>query len=163
MCEKIYNKLSSVKKINSDSYLKELKENSGMKDKEVEILYKGVATKLINSNVLEEIELNENCWLFNLSWHHMQFTDIKTVLAENMRFSDNDMELIVETCLELTDADNKDYIDRYLDIGNYYHFNDGRYFVDYRKADQLKICASCGLAEELDTDVSSHTKEIWYS
>jgi len=150
----IHDKLNNNKKLNASTYLKEISKDDILNDEEVTTLFQGITAKYINEGAIKEIVLNQNHWLFNTSWYQTRMNALYLILSERLRHTDDELKNIIENELDLPNTEIQDFLDHNLDFGNFYHFNDGRYFVVYRNADRLNTCVSCGMT--LIVDKRSH-------
>ncbi len=158
LLEQILNTLKNCEKVNTSLYLKDLTKDSILTNDEVETIFHGIAANLVKTGILEEFELNETLWFFNKFWLQMQLNEMDCILTKNLRHTEENLNNNLINALHLPKKENEDFLNRYFNLGSYYEFSDGRYFVIYHFSDQLKTCVSCGLTEV----IKDHHSGEWY-
>lgn len=152
--------LTTVEKVNASQFASRLAADSILDDSEVHALFDGIAAKQIDAGVVEELELNGARWFFRRVWYRDRLSELQQTLAHTLRHSDEGMVVLTRRLLALPPAENDDFINRHIECGQHYPFEDGRHFVSYERTSHIRSCVACGLTESLLNEEDGH--EAWY-
>lgn len=162
LLKQVHDHLSSEKKTDSMSYLKELKpQYVALSDDRIEALYSGVVKLHLGLGRLEELELNGCTLLFNKKWHQTQLGQIDRKVEAAFLHNEATVLELFASSLELTADEGKDYMDRHVDMGGLYDFEEGRYFIHYAHDSKVLKCFCCGIAVKA-ADVEWGGRGEWF-
>lgn len=159
--KKIHATIFAAEKINATEYLKDIMENKDLDAEKVEAIYYGVLMKLQKKDIFDEVELNDNTWIFNKAWHQHQIEQVDDILGQGFRHQEDDVHGLLEKNFKLSPLDCKDYAERHLDLGERHEFFDGNYFIHYINSFKINRCSACGVSVERQVGDSDSPGE-WY-
>ena len=146
--EEAHKALVPAKKLNASQWLSDFKIRCELGADKAEAIYFGILLRLIREEKVDEIELNGTSWIVNHSWHEIKRRGIGRQLEGAPRVPVDVFWGWVTGGLEISMKDAVDYSARHLEFGAKYAFEDGDAFVHYVHVDRIRVCSSCGVAEE---------------
>ncbi|WP_322008022.1 hypothetical protein [Paraburkholderia tropica] len=147
--------LASGEVLNADEFVEKWPKESGFSAKEIDEIYHSLVVKLQEDGIVDELNINEQTWLFNRQWYRGQLTKIDVVLSEKPRHSEQEVQAVLQSHLRLPSTESRDYVERYVPCGTLQPFEDGNYFVHHLHASSIKLCVSCGIAESANDEIYS--------
>ena len=156
----IHSTMESLEILNASHYLRSLKAANDLDDDDIDAIYLGVSVKFLKSGHIVEVELNGYTWIFNSSWHQSRTDRLDYLLRQDFRHHADNMRKHLESALKIPGCACDGYIESYLNFGEVFEFNDGKYFIHYANASKVNRCCSCGIASERASD--NHLNGEWY-
>jgi hypothetical protein len=146
--------------INGTLWLKELMHDATFSGQQVKDIFLLLVSQKISSGDILEQELAGDNWLFNADWYQTNMLEFDHQLAPQVSYRDNEIREIFNNRLQLPDAANDDFLERYLVNGDYYYFEDDKKFVSFQNIEKICTCGSCGLTKIKEKNHSDSHE--WY-
>lgn len=160
LCREVEKTLATAEKVNASQFVNGIANDSMLDEAEVHALFDGIAAKQIASGSIEELELNGARWFFRRVWYRDRLSELQETLAHTLRHSDEGMVVLTHRAFSLPPAENEDFINRHIECGQHYSFEDGRHFVSYERISHIRSCAACGMTEVLKSEEDG--RDLWY-
>ncbi len=145
--------------INSTEWLGEIKSEYKSNSKIATLIFTKIISQKILNGEFREQEMAGDNWLLNEEWYEEKMNDFNEKVKSNMLNTKDDLKKLFDNRLNLTEPANDDLINRYLEDGDYYSFEDGLKFVSFEYSDDICTCISCGISKVKNSD---NDENEWY-
>lgn len=129
-----------------------LTKDSLLEKDDINDIFTRISAHFVEENIVVELDLNRTSWYFDAKLYKDKQAIIKEVLTKEIKFTDEILLEIIKQVLEIPVSECSDYLKRYMFFGQYYYFNDGKFFVSYVYNDKLLTCSCCGVTTLISQD-----------
>jgi len=152
----IHFKMESLDILNASEYVRALKAANDLDEEDIDSIYLGILVKFLTSGDLVEIQLNGCNWIFNSNWHRSQTERLDNTLRRDFRHHVDNTRKLLESTLNIPAFTCDTYMESHLDFGEIFEFPDGKHFVHYAHASNVRRCVSCGASFEKSDGAGSN-------
>lgn len=110
-----------------------------------------LSVDILNSKLIE-IDFNNDSWVFNKAAYEDNLEKFKEKISSQIAFEKNVISSSVESIFGFNMKESNEYIESYLEEGEFFNFQSGPKFVSYINRGKIKTCVCCGLTEVCNDD-----------
>lgn len=147
-CTDAFAELSEVERLNAQEHCKTLTEKHHIDEKEAEALYQGCVVLLVEQGVLREYEILSAPWVFKTEWDEHNRCRIEQLINPSVRLDLDAVVQLIGQTYRLNEEQARDFLEFGAGLGVIYGLGKEAFFVPFKQIDHIRVCASCGHAEE---------------
>src|SRR5690606_32140758 len=106
----------------------------------------------ILSERLTEIDFGNDSWIFQTIIYKSHLHSLKNITESPITFERKVLLDLIIKLFGFNQSESNEYIDAYLEDGEFYNFQIGTRCVSYSNRHRIRTCNCCGIAEESAND-----------
>lgn len=147
-CTQAFSELSETEQLNTREHCKKLADKHHLVQGTAEALYQGCVILLIERGVLREYEILSEPWVFKAAWDENNRRRIERLINPSVRLDLDTVVQLISQTYRLDEEQARDFLEFSAGLGVIYGFGGDAFFVPLKQIDNIRVCTSCGHAEE---------------
>ncbi|MGM3390018.1 hypothetical protein KXR94_20415 [Stutzerimonas stutzeri] len=157
-CLQAFAEQSETEQVNARVHKNKLANAHHLNDKEADALYQGCVALLIDQGVLREYEIQGEQWIFCSQRDAHNRKQIALRIGQSVWLDVEIAAQLVGQIYHLNIEQARDFLQSGAGLGAIYGFGDTAFFVPTGQTGRIRVCASCGHAEE----AHDHCEGEWF-